>query len=72
MRRDPLTKLLNKLEIQRETDAFLEGAEDGTHVLFLIDIDNFKGVNDNFGHTFGDTVIVDVANIIKSFSATMI
>ena len=42
MRRDPLTKLLNKLEIQRETDAFLEGAEDGTHVLFLIDIDNFK------------------------------
>lgn len=72
MRRDPLTKLLNKLEIQRETDAFLEGTEDGTHVLFLIDIDNFKGVNDNFGHTFGDTVIVDVANIIKSFSATMI
>ena len=67
VRRDPLTKLLNKLEIQRETDAFLEGAEDGTHVLFLIDIDNFKGVNDNFGHTFGDTVIVDVANIIKSF-----
>ena len=46
---------------------FLEGAEDGTHVLFLIDIDNFKGVNDNFGHTFGDTVIVDVANIIKIF-----
>lgn len=72
MRRDPLTKLLNKLEIQRETDAFLEGTEDGTHVLFLIDIDNFKGINDNFGHTFGDTVIVDVANIIKSFSATMI
>lgn len=67
VRRDPLTKLLNKLEIQRETDAFLEGTEDGTHVLFLIDIDNFKGVNDNFGHTFGDTVIVDVANIIKSF-----
>ena len=29
VRRDPLTKLLNKLEIQRETDAFLEGAEDG-------------------------------------------
>ena len=55
VRRDPLTKLLNKLEIQRETDAFLEGAEDGTHVLFLIDIDNFKGVNDNFGHTFADS-----------------
>ena len=67
VRRDPLTKLLNKLEIQRETDAFLEEAEEGTHVLFLIDIDNFKGINDNFGHTFGDTVIVDVANIIRSF-----
>ena len=66
VRRDPLTKLLNKIEIQRETDAFLEGAEGGTHVLFLIDIDNFKGINDNFGHTFGDTVIVDIAEIIRS------
>lgn len=66
VRRDPLTKLLNKLEIQREITAYIEDNPIGTHVLFLIDIDNFKGINDNFGHTFGDTVIMDVANIIRS------
>ncbi|MDD6480965.1 MAG: EAL domain-containing protein [Lachnospiraceae bacterium] len=65
VRRDPLTKLLNKMETQREVNTFLKENPDGVHVLFLIDIDNFKGVNDNFGHTFGDTVIMDVANLIQ-------
>lgn len=66
VRRDPLTKLLNKLEVQREVTAYIEEYPSSTSVLFLIDIDNFKGINDNFGHTFGDTVIMDVANIIRS------
>lgn len=66
VRRDPLTKLLNKMEIQREITEYLKKHPTSTHVLFLIDIDNFKGINDNFGHTFGDTVIMDVANIIRS------
>lgn len=66
VRKDPLTGVLNKVEVQRETDAFLKESMDGIHVMLLIDLDNFKGVNDHFGHTFGDTVIVDSANIIKS------
>lgn len=66
VRRDPLTKLLNKMEIQREITEYLKKHPTSTHVLFLIDIDNFKGINDNFGHTFGDTVIMDVANIIRT------
>ena len=66
MRRDPLTKLLNKLEIQREVTSYIEENPSSTNVMFLIDIDNFKGINDNFGHTFGDTVIMDVANLIRS------
>lgn len=65
IRRDPLTKLLNKVEVQREIDSFLVGNPSGQHVMFLIDIDNFKGINDNFGHTFGDTVIIDMANLIQ-------
>ncbi len=66
VRRDPLTRLLNKVEVEREIRSFLEKNPEGTHVMLLIDIDNFKGVNDNFGHTFGDTVITDVARLIQS------
>jgi diguanylate cyclase (GGDEF)-like protein/PAS domain S-box-containing protein len=66
VRRDPLTKILSKLEVRREVDNFLNSNKDSTHVVLLIDIDDFKSVNDNFGHVFGDTVIMDVANIIKT------
>ena len=66
VRRDPLTRLLNKVEVEREIRSFLEKNPEGTHVMLLIDIDDFKGVNDNFGHTFGDTVITDVARLIQS------
>lgn len=65
VRRDPLTKLLNKMETQREVMIYLDERSSGKHAMLLIDIDNFKGVNDNFGHTFGDTVLTDVANIIR-------
>lgn len=66
VRRDPLTKLLNKMEIQREVTSYIEDNPTTTSIMFLIDIDNFKGINDNFGHTFGDTVLMDVANVIRS------
>lgn len=64
-RLDPLTKLLNKEEVQSRVEEVLENEPNNTHVLFIIDIDNFKQINDTFGHTFGDTVISDVAEILK-------
>lgn len=66
MRLDPLTRLLNKVAVGEEVKQFLEKNREGTHVLFLIDIDNFKNINDTFGHTVGDTVISDIAQIIRS------
>ena len=65
VRRDPLTQLLNKLEVQKEVTRYIEENPNKCSVLFLIDIDNFKGINDTFGHTFGDTVIMDVAGMIR-------
>ncbi len=64
LRLDPLTRLLNKVAIAEAITQAIAEEPDATHVMFLIDIDNFKQVNDTFGHTVGDTVILDAAQAI--------
>ncbi len=61
---DPLTRIYNKTASREMVDAFLEKATQGTHVLYVIDIDDFKTINDTFGHTVGDMVISEIAALI--------
>ena len=61
--RDALTGLLNKAAFQRRVEARLEEA--GT-VLLIADLDNFKTVNDRYGHPCGDLVLKEVALCIGS------
>lgn len=63
---DPLTKLLNKAESQHQIDHFLQNEPREPGVLFMIDIDNFKDINDNLGHQLGDTVLKQISSSIKS------
>ena len=58
--RDKLTGLLNKTAMEQQALAVLEQAsEDQKCALFIIDLDNFKKVNDTLGHLVGDMAIVD-------------
>lgn len=64
---DSLTGLLNKDAARRRIDNYLAHADEHQRAaMLIIDLDNFKAVNDQFGHLFGDNVLSRVASTIRS------
>lgn len=65
---DTLTGLRNRRTIDHyiERALYLARSEGDDFSILMCDIDNFKRVNDTYGHDCGDQVIVNIANIIKS------
>ena len=63
---DLLTGIYNKMTYQEKCGELLTQETEKNHSLWIIDIDNFKNVNDTMGHAVGDQVIVGVAHILKN------
>jgi diguanylate cyclase (GGDEF)-like protein/PAS domain S-box-containing protein len=65
---DPLTGLANRILLQDRLEvAFERGVREDTRVgLMLLDLDDFKQVNDTYGHGTGDGVLVSVANRLRA------
>jgi len=67
---DTLTDLLNRGAFTREVEEALDDArfsEDGMRgTLLVIDADNFKAINDTFGHEQGDAALRRIAGAIRS------
>ncbi len=65
--RDPLTDLYNRREFENLLDISIANCfrSHDTFALFLIDIDNFKAINDTLGHIHGD-------HFLKQFSAQLL
>ncbi len=64
--KDLLTNCYNKISSEQIIELKLKSAPNGEHALFMIDIDNFKGINDNLGHFFGDEVLKEIAEGLRS------
>ncbi len=65
---DGLTGLFNHRYMQQQLGReFCRAARyNETFSVMMIDIDNFKKINDTYGHTFGDRVLEKLAEILKS------
>lgn len=65
---DSLTGLYNKKTTEDMITGILSKDAGGSirHAFIVFDIDNFKYINDTFGHTFGDSVIVEFAAELRS------
>ena len=67
---DALTQVMNRAAFSTLVDAYLKevrSAQDKARgALLIIDADNFKSVNDRFGHDRGDEALITIAKSIKS------
>ena len=71
---DGLTKLYNRAEIEKQIRGTVE---DATHrgwkamSLIMMDIDNFKRVNDIYGHKEGDRVIIALSDVLRDVTSSV-
>lgn len=66
--KDPLTGLPNRLMLEQQLGAAIARAraQNSRLALVFIDLNNFKFINDQHGHAAGDTVLVEVAQRLRS------
>lgn len=64
---DALTGLINRREFERRLEEAMDSAhsEEAVHILFYMDLDRFKAVNDSCGHMAGDNMLREVASLIR-------
>jgi len=67
--RDPLTALFNRRAFEARTPRFLNHASSKRPgALLLIDVDNFKLVNDLYGHAAGDRLLITLSELMRRVS----
>ncbi|MCD6578584.1 GGDEF domain-containing protein [bacterium] len=62
---DSLTQLYDRTELQHRLYYLTKNQRQFNLSLIMLDIDDFKGVNDTYGHLYGDVVLKELSKIIK-------
>ncbi len=59
---DPLTDLPNRHSLEEKLQEHIsENSTDNVFALFFLDLSRFKNINDSFGHSFGDRLLIEIA-----------
>jgi diguanylate cyclase (GGDEF)-like protein len=62
---DYLTKAFNRLQIDQQLRSCIQSSDHPEISAIMIDINNFKGINDTFGHLVGDEALVQTAQLLR-------
>lgn len=62
---DGLTGLLNRIGFNEQVEKYLNNNESKKCIAILLDVDNFKFINDVYGHEVGDQVLIQLATDMK-------
>lgn len=67
---DVLTGVLNRRGIEAELEQMFNQSkrEEFPLIILMIDLDNFKRVNDTHGHAYGDHVLAEIARLMRNFT----
>lgn len=64
--RDELTGLYNKRTARDKIERYLSRrGERDKSAMFILDVDDFKNINDNYGHMFGDAVLQEISSVLS-------
>ncbi|MBQ3033273.1 MAG: EAL domain-containing protein, partial [Deferribacterales bacterium] len=64
-RRDSLTGCLNRKMTETSIREYISGTRSSAYAFIILDLDDFKDINDTYGHSTGDKVLVTFASVLK-------